>query len=179
MKTTKAIIGLGNIGSEFDNTYHNVGFFVVDKLLERWGVASNYKKLKNSSIIETNFKGSKVIVAKPSTYMNLSGKAVLEIMQKYKIKPEDIVVVFDDFDLPLGKVRYRERGSAGTHNGLRDIVSSIGTNFKRVKMGIGVAERSESFNLRDYVTSHFSEAEKQVFLNNVNEAINKIEQCLC
>lgn len=179
MQKTKAIIGLGNIGSEFNNTYHNVGFFVVDKLLERWGVEPNYKKLKNSSIVETTFNGTRVIVAKPSTYMNLSGKAVLELMQKYKLKPEDLVVVFDDFDLPLGKVRYRESGSAGTHNGLRDIVARVGTNFKRVKMGIGVAERTANFNLRDYVTSHFSEEEKQVYLNNVNEAIDKIEQCLC
>ena len=179
MSTTKAIIGLGNIGNEFNNTYHNVGFFVVDKLVERWGIEPNYKKIKNSSIIETTFKGNKIIIAKPSTYMNLSGRAVLEIMQKYKIKTNDIVVVFDDFDLPLGKVRYRERGSAGTHNGLRDIVASIGTNFKRVKMGIGVSERKANFNLRNYVTSHLTAEEKEIFLNNVNEAIDKIEQCLC
>ena len=157
MKTTKAIIGLGNVGSEFNNTYHNVGFFVVDKLVEKWGVEPNYKKLKHSSVLEIKFNGTNVVIAKPSTYMNLSGKAVLEIMQKYKVKPEDIIVVFDDFDLPFGKVRYRESGSAGTHNGLRHIVACIGTKFKRVKMGIGVTERKPSFNLRNYVTSHLTD----------------------
>ncbi len=175
----KAIIGLGNIGNEFDNTYHNVGFYIVDAFVKKNNIVSSPKKLKNSTAIETVFKGEKLVIAKPTTYMNNSGRAVLELMQKYKLKPSDIVVVFDDFDMLVGKVRYREHGSAGTHNGIRDIVACIGTNFKRVKMGIGVENRNRNFDLRYYVTSKISEENLEKINNNLSEAIEKIEQCLC
>lgn len=175
----KALIGLGNIGKEFDNTYHNVGFFVIDAFLEKNKIEQKFKKLKNSEIVETTFKGEKLLIVKPTTYMNLSGKAVLEVMQKYKLKTTDLVVVFDDFDLPIGKVRFKQKGSAGTHNGMRDIVSCIGPNFMRVKIGIGVENREANFYLRDYVTSKISKSDLEKINLNINEAIQKIEQCLC
>lgn len=174
----KGIVGLGNIGKEFENTYHNVGFYVVDFFMQKNNIENKPKKLKNSTVVEANFNGEKVVIAKPTTYMNNSGRAVLELMQKYKLKPEDIVVVFDDFDMPVGKVRFRECGSAGTHNGLRDIVACIGTNFKRVKMGIGVEDRDRNFDLRYYVTSKINNADLEKINNNLGEAIEKIEQCL-
>lgn len=174
----KLLLGLGNIGKEFDNTYHNLGFLVVDSFLNKNQIEPNFKKLKNSLCLQTKFNGIDLIVAKPTTYMNLSGKAVLELMAKFKIKPEDIIVVFDDFDLPLGTVRYRERGTAGTHNGIRSLVDAIGTNFKRVKIGFGV-ERNSNINLRDLVLSKYSETEKNIIEQSVEDAIKKVEQCIC
>ena len=175
----KAIIGLGNIGSEFDNTYHNVGFYVVDAFVKQNNIDAIPKKLKNSTVIETTFKGEKIVIAKPTTYMNNSGRAVLELMQKYRLNPRDIVVVFDDFDMPVGKVRFRECGSAGTHNGMRDIVACIGTEFKRVKVGIGVENRDRNFDLRYYVTSKISKEDLEKINNNLSEAVLKIEQSVC
>ena len=141
------IVGLGNKGFEYRNTYHNVGFFVADKLAEKLSISFSKEKYK-SSIAEGNYKGQKIIIAKPLTYMNNSGEAVL--LLKNKFKDAKVLVAVDDIDLVRGKVRYRERGSSGTHNGLRSIVGYIGEEFERVKIGIG---RDQSKDLADFVLS--------------------------
>jgi PTH1 family peptidyl-tRNA hydrolase len=147
----KVIFGLGNIGKEYEHTYHNVGFMVVDGVLAELGV----KKSKNEcsgQIFETNVNGEKVIFVKPSTYMNLSGVCVASVIKKYGAKIEDVFVVVDDFDLPAGVTRIRAKGSGGTHNGLRNIVANIGTDFARLKVGIG-RPKSENADFKGFVLS--------------------------
>ena len=142
----KIIIGLGNPGKEYENTYHNMGFKAIDKLSELFDIQINKSGLK-SKYGEGKYNGEKIFLVKPQTYMNNSGEAVL--LWKNKFKEGEIIVLVDDIDLPKGSVRYRVRGSAGTHNGLRSIVSYIGQEFERVKLGIG----REEGDLADYVLS--------------------------
>lgn len=140
------IVGLGNPGREYENTYHNMGFLAIDKLSKVFDIKISKTGLK-SKYGEGNFAGQKIILVKPQTYMNNSGESV--VLWKNKFKDADILVLVDDIDLPRGVVRYRERGSAGTHNGLRSIVSYIGQEFERVKLGIG----REEGDLANYVLS--------------------------
>ena len=140
------IVGLGNPGREYENTYHNMGFLAIDKLSKVFDIKISKTGLK-SKYGEGNFAGQKIILVKPQTYMNNSGESV--VLWKNKSKDADILVLVDDIDLPRGVVRYRERGSAGTHNGLRSIVSYIGQEFERVKLGIG----REEGDLANYVLS--------------------------
>ncbi len=140
------IVGLGNPGKEYENTYHNMGFLAIDRLSKFFDIKISKTGLK-SKYGEGNFAGQKIILVKPQTYMNNSGESV--VLWKNKFKDADILVLVDDIDLPRGTVRYRERGSAGTHNGLRSIVSYIGQEFERVKIGIG----REEGDLANYVLS--------------------------
>jgi PTH1 family peptidyl-tRNA hydrolase len=140
------IVGLGNPGKEYENTYHNMGFLAIDRLSELFDIKISKTGLK-SKYGEGNFAGQKIILVKPQTYMNNSGESV--VLWKNKFKDAKILVLVDDIDLPRGTVRYRERGSAGTHNGLRSIVSYIGQEFERVKIGIG----REEGDLANYVLS--------------------------
>ncbi len=131
----KLIVGLGNPGSEYQNTYHNLGFLALDKVADYFGISFNKEKC-SSLIAEERVGAEKVIFAKPQTYMNLSGKAVRELINFYKISIEDILVIYDDYDLPIGAVRLREGGSSGTHNGMKSIISEIKTEkFKRIRLG--------------------------------------------
>ena len=148
------IVGLGNIGSRYSDTYHNVGFNVVDKLAKKLGVVFSKEKYK-AMIGEGMYNGQKILLAKPTTFMNNSGEAVSLLKQKNK--EARIMVVVDDIDLPVGKIRYRESGSAGTHNGLRSITSFIGQDFERVRVGIG---RDESKDLADFVLSKIEDKDK-------------------
>jgi PTH1 family peptidyl-tRNA hydrolase len=157
------IVGLGNIGSQYDGTYHNLGFAVVDKLAEKLGIEIKKEKYK-ALIGEGRVNGEGVMLCKPTTYMNNSGEAVCLIKQKYK--DARIIVAVDDIDLEKGVVRYREHGSAGTHNGLRSIVSYIGEDFERVKVGTG---RDKSIDLADFVLSKIGKEEQKV----LNESIEK------
>lgn len=159
------IVGLGNKGFEYRNTYHNVGFMVADKLAEKLSASFSKEKFK-SQIAETNFKGQKILIAKPLTYMNNSGEAV--VMLKNKFKDARIIVAVDDIDLPKGKVRYREKGSAGTHNGLRSIVGYIGEDFERVKVGIG---RDPSKDLADYVLSVIDSESRFIIEKSIDEVV--------
>lgn len=162
------IVGLGNKDFEYRNTYHNIGFMVVDKLAEKLSVSFSKDKFK-SAIAEGNFRGQKIIIAKPNTYMNNSGEAV--VMMKNKFKDAKIIVAVDDIDLARGKVRYRERGSAGTHNGLRSIVGYIGEDFERVKVGI---DRDKNKDLADYVLSVIDSETRIVIDKAVDEACEMI-----
>lgn len=143
------IVGLGNPDAKYNGTYHNVGFETVDILAKRMNISVSKKKFK-ALVGEGVFEGKKVMLVKPQTYMNLSGESVALVKEKFK--DARIIVVVDDIDLPRGNIRFREHGSAGTHNGLRSIVSFIGQDFERVKIGVG---RDVTLDLADFVLSKF------------------------
>ena len=145
------VVGLGNPEQKYKNTYHNVGFAVLDALAKKLNIEFSKQKYK-ALVGEGVFNGEKLLLVKPQTYMNLSGESV--VLLKEKFKDARIIVVVDDIDLPKGNIRYREHGSAGTHNGLRSIVSYIGQDFERIKVGIG---RDISLDLADYVLSKYDE----------------------
>lgn len=133
----KMIVGLGNPGSEYAKTRHNIGFMLVDKLAENLKVAVNKSKYK-ALIGEAHIGQEKVLLVKPQTYMNLSGEAVGPLARWHKLNAEDIIVVYDDMDLPLGKLRIRAKGGSGGHNGMKSIISVLGTeDFPRMRIGIG------------------------------------------
>ena len=164
----KLIVGLGNPEKKYEKTYHNVGFSIVDKLSDEYGLdfSKNECRAKTCSFYIGN---EKVIIAKPQTYMNLSGTSVIELKQKYKIYNKDIFVFCDDIDLPLGKIRLRHEGSGGTHNGLKNIVALIGSDFNRIKIGIG---RDEKFkDLADFVLSVIPKEKQAILDNSFDEAL--------
>lgn len=132
------IIGLGNKGLSYKNTYHNMGFDVVSKLAKELGVRFSYTECKAKTAV-TNVNGKRVVLAKPETYMNLSGESVRELMGKYKETADGIIVIYDDIDIAIGTIRARNAGSAGTHNGMRNIVECLNGNtaFKRIRIGTG------------------------------------------
>ena len=165
----KVVVGLGNPDERYKNTYHNIGFDVVDALADKLGISIDKKKYK-ALVGEGVFDGEKLMLVKPQTYMNLSGESLVLIKEKYK--DARILVVVDDIDLPKGNIRYREHGSAGTHNGLRSIVSYIGQEFERIKIGVG---RDISMDLADYVLSKYS---KEVFGPVIDKAVNEIYERL-
>ncbi len=146
----KLVIGLGNPGSEYERTRHNVGYRVVDKLASKLGW--KWTERRNRAILaKGTIDHEKVVLAKPITFMNLSGQAVAELVRWYKIPPEDVLVIYDELDLPVGKIRLRARGSAAGHNGLDDIIRHLHTNaFPRLRVGIGRPGNSHMKG-RDYV----------------------------
>ncbi len=155
----KLVVGLGNPGSRYAETYHNVGFAAVDLLASRLR-ASEFRldKKSNSQLSEASALGQTVILCKPDTYMNLSGDAVSYLARYYKLAPSDIIVLYDDIDVKKGTVRARPDGSAGTHNGMRDIVAKLGsTAFARVRIGTG--GKPDYMQLADYVLSRIPQAE--------------------
>jgi PTH1 family peptidyl-tRNA hydrolase len=167
------IVGLGNPGSQYARTRHNIGFDALDALAARHGLEFRGKRA-NSLIAEGNLAGQRVALVKPQTFMNLSGQAVSALRGWYKIDPaRELLVVYDDMDLPFAKLRFRERGSAGTHNGMRSIVGQLGGNeFPRLRVGIGQAPGK--MDAAAYVLARFSkeeEAERPLLLDTVADAI--------
>ncbi|AIQ66250.1 aminoacyl-tRNA hydrolase [Paenibacillus graminis] len=149
----KWIVGLGNPGPQYAKTKHNVGFMALDELAARHGIVFNQNKCK-SVIGEGMIDGVKTVLIKPMTFMNLSGEAVRAYMDYYKVQLEDMIVVYDDLDTELGKIRLRYQGSAGGHNGIKSIIQHTGTQiFNRVRMGISRPE--PGFAIVDYVLSTF------------------------
>ncbi len=146
----KLVVGLGNPGSEYERTRHNVGFRVVDKLAAKLGW--KWTDRRSRAVLASGIIGSeKVVLAKPITYMNRSGEAISELVRWYKMQPEDLLVVYDEVDLPVGKLRLRAKGSAAGHNGLEDIIHHLHTNqFPRLRVGVGRPTNSR-MNGRDYV----------------------------
>ena len=168
----KIIVGLGNPDRCYERTYHNVGFRAVDKFAEKID-AHFTKRMCDGLVSEAFFNGKKVLLLKPLTYMNLSGISVRQLMQKFKISIQDVVVLVDDIDLPLGKIRYRESGSGGTHNGLNSIVNETGSeNFKRIKYGIGRDEKFE--NLADFVLSIIPDDKLEIIDSEIEESFDTI-----
>ena len=132
----KLIVGLGNPGKEYENTRHNIGFNVIDLYLKKNNLNLDKEKF-NGKYLKTNINNEEVIFLEPQTYMNLSGDSVLKIMNFYKINIEDILIIQDDLDLDLGKIKLKEKSSSGGHNGIKDIEQKLGSNsFKRLKIGI-------------------------------------------
>ena len=152
----KLVVGLGNKGREYENTRHNMGFMLVDRYLQYKNITDKFKEKFNAIYIETTINNEKVIFIKPMTYMNNSGIAVRAFIDFYKLNSEDILVISDDLDLDLGKFRLRRNGSSGGHNGLKSIISHLGTdNFKRLRIGIS----NDEDDVINYVLSKFSKKE--------------------
>ena len=150
------IAGLGNPGRRYEQTRHNIGFLTVDRIAEELGIKTD--RIKFQSLVgETIFSGQKIVLMKPQTYMNLSGRAVREIMNFYKLPAENLIVIYDDIDVKQGKIRIRKSGSAGTHNGMRNIIYQLQDDrFPRIRVGIGGEIRGD---LADFVTGGFSKEE--------------------
>lgn len=169
----KCIIGLGNIGKEYLNTRHNIGFICLDKLAEKYDIHFDKKKTK-CIYGEGVIKGQKVALVKPTTFMNLSGEAVNEIMKWYKITIEDICIIYDDIDLTLGEIRYREKGSAGTHNGMKSVLEYIKT-FEVSRIRVGIENRAiKEIDLSGYVLSKFTKEELNIF--EENQVFDKVNE---
>ena len=168
----KLIVGLGNIGREYEGTRHNIGFMVADELAKRWGV-STWKNERNAMCAEYRMP-EKVFLIKPTTYMNLSGEAVGAFANFYNIAPEDIAVIQDDLDLPCGQLRVRRKGSAGGHNGIKSIQQHLGTgDFARFKIGIGHPARNVNAVI-GHVLHRFGKEEQPL----IDEAVKKMADAL-
>ncbi|HDR7795019.1 TPA: aminoacyl-tRNA hydrolase [Bacillus luti] len=163
----KLIVGLGNPGREYELTRHNIGFMAIDELAKRWNISLNEQKFKG--VFGAGFvNGEKVILLKPLTYMNLSGESIRPLMDYYKIDVEDFVVMYDDLDIPVGKLRLRMKGSAGGHNGVKSTISHLGTQeFQRIRMGID--RPKNGMKVVDYVLGRFTSEE----IPDVNYSIEK------
>ena len=173
----KLIIGLGNPGKQYAQTRHNVGFDTIDILADKYNISVDTKKHKalcGKGMIE----GQKVVLAKPQTFMNLSGESVRELVDFYKIDPEEeLIVIYDDISLEPGQLRIRPKGSAGGHNGIKNIIAHLGTQvFKRVKVGVG--EKPSRMDLADYVLGHFSKEDQAKMDEAFKDAADAAEMIL-
>lgn len=173
----KMIIGLGNPGKQYEKTRHNIGFHVIDELADRWGPAPVMQTKFNGMYTIIHRPEGKVMLVKPLTYMNLSGECVRPLMDYYDIAPEDIVVIYDDLDLPPGTIRLRQKGSAGGHNGMKSLIAHLGTDgFNRIRVGI---DRPPSgMKVADYVLSSFSKEEQPVMEQMVQKSAAACEAWL-
>lgn len=164
----KVIAGLGNPGKDYQRTRHNVGFMVIDELVEKLK-ASPYKIKFQALIAEANIKGEKVLLVKPQTYMNNSGDSLREILNFYKIPPEDLIVIYDDIDIGFATLRIRKKGSAGSHNGMKSIIYQIQADtFPRVRIGVG--KKHPNQDLANFVLSNFAKEEEEEISSAVGKA---------
>lgn len=162
------IAGLGNPSRTYEGTRHNIGFTMIDAIGNKFGIDVTTKKHK-ALVGRGMIEGMRVILAKPQTYMNLSGESIREITDFYKIEPENIIIIYDDISLDVGQLRIRKKGSAGGHNGVKNIIAHLGTQeFPRIKVGIG--NKPEGWDLADYVLSKYTKAE-QVALEEASEGV--------
>jgi peptidyl-tRNA hydrolase, PTH1 family len=167
----KVVIGLGNPGRKYAKTRHNVGFMVIDKFMKKYNV-SHAKKYCNSLISECIIEGEKTLFVKPQTFMNASGRPIKEIVGRYDCKLDDILVISDDINLPLGKIRVREKGSSGGHNGLKSVSDHLNTTcFSRLRIGIG---NCFSEDKKDFVLSRFAKGESSTIEDALEKAIKAI-----
>ncbi len=171
------IVGLGNFGKQYDNTRHNVGFVTIDMLAEQENIAVLEKKHK-AVIGKGIVAGQKCILAKPTTYMNLSGECVRELIDYYKSdETTELIVISDDVSLDVGRLRIRKKGSAGGHNGLKNIIAHLGhDNFIRIKMGVG--EKPKGWDLADYVLGRFSGPEGKMMEEAAKRAADAIRMII-
>ena len=167
----KLIVGLGNPGKQYEKTRHNAGFMTINALSKKLGFSLDKSKCKAIYGIY-NHNGEKIIFAMPQTFMNLSGESVQSLMHFYNIGVEDLVVIHDDLDLPVGKLRLRQKGSCGGQNGMRNIIDLLGTSdIKRVRLGIS---NNKQMDTKDYVLGKFSKEEGKVFEGVVDKAADAI-----
>jgi PTH1 family peptidyl-tRNA hydrolase len=170
----KLIVGLGNPGAEYERTRHNAGWMVVDAFAKKFRIDISRHE-KNAMTGEGRVGGGSVIVAKPLTYMNLSGDSVRLLVNAYLESTDDLLIVYDDIDLPTGRLRIRPNGSSGTHNGMRSIVSSLATErFPRLRFGVRGANFGEGDRLRDYVLDEFSAEEGPVVETAIGRAVDAL-----
>lgn len=162
------IVGLGNPGTQYEYTRHNAGFLAIDALAKELEIRVKKKLLLPAEIGETTIADGKVVLVKPTTFMNLSGKAVGALARKYRVTPDQVVVLSDDVDLPLGTIRIRKGGGAGGHNGLKSIIEAIGTDVIRVRIGVGAPP--PHMPLDAYVLQRFSNEELTKALAAVTQA---------
>ncbi len=172
----RLIVGLGNPGNNYRDTRHNVGFMVLDEVAQRMGTGFQSEKRWNSLLA----RSGATWLLKPQTFMNLSGEAVQAVGHFYKLQAAETLVVFDDVDLPLGTLRFRPSGSAGGHNGMRSIISQLGTNaFPRLKLGIAAANgRPAGHQLSSHVLGRFSEDERPALNEMIQRAADAVMHCL-
>ena len=168
------IAGLGNPDRQYEGTRHNVGFDVIDRLADKYNIAVDVKKhraLLGKGVIE----GQKVILAKPQTYMNLSGESIRSLVDYYKIDGEhELLVIYDDINLGVGQLRIREKGSAGGHNGIKNIIAHLGTQvFPRIRVGVG--EKPSRYDLADYVLGHFSKADQEILQERFEDVYDAVK----
>lgn len=168
------VVGLGNPGERYAQTKHNIGFITIDYLAEQHNIKVN--KIKHKAVIgEGTIGGEKVLLVKPSTFMNLSGQSVMEIMNFYKVPIENLIVIYDDIDLPVGKVRIRQSGSSGTHNGMRNIIYLLNNQgYPRIRIGVG--KQPDYMDLGDYVMTKFNEEEKPLIRDAVKNSALAVEE---
>ena len=170
------VVGLGNSGTKYENTRHNAGFIAVDNLAQKLGVKID--RIKYKSLVTTcTIEDKKVLLMKPSTYMNNSGLAVVEAMNFYKIPPENVIVLFDDISLDVGKMRIRRKGSDGGHNGIKNIIYLSGSDkFPRIKIGVG--HKPEKWDLADWILSRFTDSELGILEETADKAVQAVELML-
>jgi PTH1 family peptidyl-tRNA hydrolase len=168
------IAGLGNPESKYDGTRHNIGFAALDVIAKEYSI--KLSKLKHKAVYgDGMIQGEKVILAKPQTYMNNSGESIRDISSFYKIPPENIIILYDDISLDVGRLRIRPKGSAGGHNGIKSIIYHLGTEvFPRVKIGVG-APPHKDYDLADYVLGHFSESDVKALLPAMKNIVGSVE----
>lgn len=167
------VVGLGNPGKQYENTRHNAGFMTIDYIAKKFSTTINRIKF-NSLVSEVEVNNKRIMLMKPQTFMNLSGKAVQEAASFYKIPPENIIVIYDDISLDPGNIRIRRKGSAGGHNGIKSIIECIGSEkFPRIKVGVG-KKPSSSWDLADWVLSSFSESDKDLIVSSFDKSYNSM-----
>lgn len=168
------ICGLGNPGTQYEGTRHNIGFMTIDTLCEKYKL--DCKKLRFKSLTcDAMISGKRCLIMKPTTFMNNSGEAVTEVMSFYKIPPERTIIVFDDISLEPGKLRIRRKGSDGGHNGIKSIIYLSGSDmFPRIKMGVG-AKPHPDYNLADWVLGHFKKEQAEALETAMDNAVSSIE----
>ncbi|RXJ00910.1 aminoacyl-tRNA hydrolase [Anaerobacillus alkaliphilus] len=172
----KLIVGLGNPGAKYEDTRHNIGFRVIDELSKTFNIPLKQEKFKGVFGFET-INGEKVFLLKPLTYMNLSGESVRPVMDFYKISIDDVVVIYDDLDIPPGKIRLRQKGGHGGHNGIKSLLAHLGTeNFKRIRIGVGRPESGVA--VANYVLGGFRADERQEVEEAVTQAVKACESWL-
>ena len=171
------IAGLGNPTGKYDKTRHNIGFMLIDELADKYNIGVDTLQHK-AKIGKGVIEGQKVILAKPQTFMNLSGESIRELADYYKLNPEtDIIIISDDIALPPGYIRVRPKGSAGGHNGLKNIIAMLGTEeFMRVRIGVG--EKPPRMDLADYVLGHFPPEERENIKEGLAQGVAAVEVLL-
>jgi PTH1 family peptidyl-tRNA hydrolase len=171
----KLVVGLGNPGSRYRHTRHNLGFMVVDALAERWNVSVGGRRLE-TELGSGTFAGERVVLAKPQTFMNASGEAVGKLRRLHKLEPPEILAVYDDLDLPVGRVRLRADGGAGGHNGMASLISVLGKGFPRLRIGIG--RPPGGADPVGFVLEPFTETEVPIVRDALAHAVDGVESWL-